>query len=381
MKKWLLLFIISLIILPMSTFHLSAEQTQTLYHIYDEYGIELTQREDVEIGDRFIDKNFNEYEIYLIDKTTGRARAQYKKTYPRPNITRKNNIEPIASKPKSIALYMTHNDESYIIGDGTESIYGAGGIHDVAKTLKDSLSSYKINVTLDETLHVPHNSSAYSRSNVTAKRLLESKPDALFDIHRDGASRQTYVTTVDGKEQSKIRIVLGQSNPNSAQNLEFALYLLSVAEVDYPWLFHDIYWGKGHYNQALSNKALLFEMGTHTIEKSYVLESAKALAEVINTTLYKTTVSPDQGDLTIGTPDSPNNPTLNDKLENDNQFNSTNPAENPNADNSKSTTLLWPIITVPVIIGTIILIAVIFTQDRRRDRQKKVNDNNKNDKK
>lgn len=339
MKKLMVLFLIPLLLFSNASAKTYAEEIGIIYQIYDENDQPLTQREDVEIGDKFIDKNFNEYEVYLVDETTGTAKAKYTQTYPKPNIIKKDGLEQISATPKKIAMYMTHNDESYILGDGTESVYGAGGIHDIAKVLKSALNNYGVSVTLDETLHIPHNSSAYTRSNVTAQKLMQDSPDAIFDIHRDGASRSYYLTTVDGKEHSKVRIVLGQSNANSQKNLEFAIYLLSVAEVECPWLFKDIYWGKGHYNQALSNKALLFEMGTHTIEKSYVEESARELAKVINATLYKTTVDEDDNTLTIGG-NKNNNQTVNDKLE---EQSSINPL---------------PVILIPSFIG---LTAITFT--------------------
>lgn len=346
--KWLSIILIFLcLITPCGHCVYADVNTINIYQIYDENGVELTQRENVVIGDKFIDKNFNEFEVYLIDESNLLAKARYTKTYKRPNIVKKGEFESISSKPKKIALYMTHNDESYLIGDGVDSVYGAGGIHDVAKELKKGLEEYGINVSLDETLHIPHNSSAYSRSNVTAVRLLQDKPDAIFDIHRDGASRKYYVANVDGKERSKIRIVLGQSNVNSSENLEFALYLLSVAEIECPWLFHDIYWGKGHYNQALSNKALLFEMGAYTIEKDLVLDSSKELAKVLNTALYKTTI--DDDNLTIGDEYSSEKPTINEKFnsENQNKFN-------------------WLIVILPSIVGlAAIIIAVAFGQKKK----------------
>lgn len=319
MKKFLIVLIMLLIYCYPTTLPatLAAEEDGIIYQIYDEYGFALTQRQGVEVGDKFIDSGLNEYEIYLVDEANNTAKAKFIQTYEKPKVTKKT-VEKISTTPKKIALYMTHNDESYLIGDGTSSVYGAGGIHDIAKTLKSSLESYGIDVTLDETLHIPHDSKAYTRSNVTAVKLIKEKPDAIFDIHRDGASRSTYVTTANGKEHSKVRIVLGQSNANNQENLQFALYLMSVAEVECPWLFHDIYWGKGHYNQALSNKAILFEMGTYTIEKDYVQETAKELARVINATLYKTTVS-ENNDLTInGT--STSEPTVNEALENKSSF-------------------------------------------------------------
>ncbi len=351
MKKLIILFLIAFLLLPVTQIPTSAEEIGIVYQIYDENDILLTEREDVETGDKFIDKNFNEFEVYLVDNTNLTAKAKYTKTYPKPNITKKSNLEQISAKPKKIAMYMTHNDESYILGDGTESVYGKGGIHDIAKLIKSELAKYNVTATLDETLHIPHNSTAYSRSNATAQRLLKDSPDAIFDIHRDGASRQYYLTKYNGKEHSKVRIVLGQSNSNSKKNLEFALYLMSVAEVECPWLFHDIYWGKGHYNQALSNKALLFEMGTHTIEKSYVEESAKELAKVINSTLYKTTIDESDNSLTIGGEQN-NNSTLNNKLEN-NQIN------------------LLPVILIPSLIGVMAISFAVTTHYMKKKKPKK----------
>ena len=74
---------------------------------------------------------------------------------------------------------------------------------------------------------------------------------------------------------------------------------MTVAEELYPWLIKDIYYATGHYNQALSNKSLLFEMGSHLVEKNLVLESVAPLADVINTTVFGTTVNEESGDLTI----------------------------------------------------------------------------------
>ena len=213
MKKAIVAFLLVLLILLSGEQNLptfAAEEDGIIYQICDEYGYPLTERQGVEVGDKYIDESLNEYEIFQVDESRGVAKAKYIQTYQKPKIIKKN-VEKISTTPKKIALYMSHNDESYLIGDGTSSVYGPGGIHDVGKTLAGALRDYGIDVTLDETLHIPHDSKAYTRSNVTAKRLMESNPDAIFDIHRDGASRNTYFTTADGKERSKIRIVLGQS--------------------------------------------------------------------------------------------------------------------------------------------------------------------------
>lgn len=285
------------------------------YVVTTSNGEYLFERSDVFVGDNYISKNFKMYEIVSVNSNNKTAVAVFIKDLKRPEINVNPNPSQISATDKKICLYMTHNDESYVPTDGYDSVYGAGGIHDVAKKLKNELELMGISVTLDETLHIPHNSSAYSRSSVTAKGLLKNySPDALFDIHRDGVSRKFYATEGGGKQRSKIRIVVGQANPNKEQNLEFATYLMSVAEEKYPWLFTDIYFAKGHYNQALTNKALLFEMGTYLIEKELVYASVYPLADVINTALYNTTVNEQTGNITIGGDVSSTQPTVNEYL-------------------------------------------------------------------
>ena len=158
------------------------------------------------------------------------------------------------------------------------------------KSLKIEFEKLGYEVFFDETLHLPHDSKAYSRSELTAKKLLAQNPDALFDIHRDGVSRSVYVKNVDGVERCKVRIVVGQANPNKEANLQFAMFLVSVSKEICPWLFLDIYYAKGHYNQELTSKGLLFEMGTYLAEKEIVLNSTPFLANVVDKTLFSTVV-------------------------------------------------------------------------------------------
>jgi stage II sporulation protein P len=303
------------------TTYAALSTSETNYLVYDEDDKFLFERISVEVGDIYISKNFKQYQVYVVNQTTRTARAKFIKQIQKPNITKKSNQTIDTSPNKKIALYLTHNAESYLIGDGTDSIYGKGGIHDIANKLSNELKKQGVNVELSENLHLPHNSLAYSRSKVTAEKLLNNKPDAIFDIHRDGVSRQTYAKVVNGQEKSMVRIVVGQANPNKNKNLAFAMWLLSVAETTHPWLFLDIYFAKGHYNQNLLEKSLLFEMGTYTIEKDLVIESVEPLANVIYSTLYATTIN-NEGDLVIGgeagTDSQTINQILNQDSENDN---------------------------------------------------------------
>ena len=188
---------------------------------------------------------------------------------------------------KLIAMYVTHSDESYVPSDGTQSVNGQGGIYDVAREFRDALQQQGIDVILDESTHLPHDSGAYRRSRQTAERLLQKRPDAIIDIHRDGIPDQSeYACSIDGENVSRVRLLVGRGNQNSSVNREFAKQMKAVADKQYPGLVKDIFIGKGTYNQDLAPHAILLEFGTHTISKERVLNSADMMAKVVSNTLY-----------------------------------------------------------------------------------------------
>lgn len=318
MKK--IITLIVLIFLAMSLFlsnnyEIYAETDGIIYTVFDENNSFLFEKEDVEVGDNYLSKDFKYYEIINTDKNTHKGIARFIKNVKQPKVGKSLLPSPIKVERKVICMYMTHNDESYVPTDGVDSVYGNGGIKDVALAFKSELEKRMVDVYFDDTLHIPHDTSAYSRSLNTAKKLQNNyNPDAIFDIHRDGASRAYYVTKVDGKERGKVRIVVGKANPNMSLNEEFATYLMSIGNELYPWLFTDIYYARGHYNQSLDSKAILFEMGSHLTEKELEIESMKELADVVTTALYDTTID-NSGDLTIGGVDSENVLTINKALD------------------------------------------------------------------
>lgn len=334
MKKFIILiFLFSIFVFPFSSvsaFALDGEVGEN-YLIYNENQELICEKSSVEVGDSFITRDFNEYEIIEIENH--RAVAKFVCKLDIPKIKRNENINhknrsARGELSKKICLYMTHNDESYRPTDGYDSVYGAGGVHDVAKRFKYELNRKDIDVVLDETLHIPHNSSAYSRSGVTAKRLLnEERPDAMFDVHRDGVSKSYYYYNDGKNDYSKIRIVVGKSNSNFDENYQFAQNLFALGNSMYPWLFSDIYLGKGHYNQALQPTNLLFEMGTYLIEKEYVYNTLPLLANVVDTLLFSSNVD-EEGDITIDK-DAP--------ATNDSPIIITPPSNNTNADQNQQT--------------------------------------------
>jgi stage II sporulation protein P len=187
---------------------------------------------------------------------------------------------------KLIALYHTHNDESYVPSDGTYSIYGSGGIHQVGASLKAALEQKNINVIHSENLHLPHDRGAYRRSRDTALELLQRSPDVIFDIHRDAAPSDVYAAKIDDQWVTKIQFVVGRQNPSAVVTRRFAYDMKSLADDIYPGLVKGVFMGWGNYNQDLTPLNLLLEVGGHQNSRRAAEESMALFADVVAKYFY-----------------------------------------------------------------------------------------------
>lgn len=298
MKKLLFPLLLALL-LPIKT---ARADESTVYTAYDEQGQALfTLAGAIAEGDEYISAGNMLYRIERIEGVRAQAKCIGEESMPDISwldtglaqavfAPAHASVTAASSKTngkKLIAMYVTHSDESYVPSDGTQSIEGQGGIYDVAREFRDSLQQKGIDVILDESTHLPHDSGAYRRSRRTAERLLQKRPDAIIDIHRDGIpDASEYATEIQGENASQVRLLVGRSNQNSEVNRTFAKQIKAVADKKYPGLIKDIFIGKGNYNQDLSPNAILLEFGTHTISKERVLNSTGVMADVISTTLY-----------------------------------------------------------------------------------------------
>ncbi len=165
---------------------------------------------------------------------------------------------------KAIAIYHTHNAESFVPSDGTHSIDGRGGIHEVGRAFQKALEEKGIKALFSEDLHTPHDRAAYRRSRQTVLELLEQEPDAIFDVHRDAAPPEAYATKVDSVPATQILFVVGRQNPQMPVNRQFALDLKSISDQIHPGLVKGVLLAQGNYNQDLTPLKLLLEVGAHT---------------------------------------------------------------------------------------------------------------------
>ena len=276
----------------------AADTTKKYYTVYADSKKEkvlFLRGDEVSVGDRYLSGNNKLYEIESVDSKEKIAIAKFLKDEILPEISvqnETNNNKAAAASTKKIGVYHTHNDESYFTPDGIDSVYGKGGIHDVGKKFVSELNNIGVETVYREDLHLPHNSGAYTRSQVTATALLDSGATAIFDLHRDSTKRSEYLTKVDGKQMSSVRMVVGSSSKNYEENKKFAYTIKSYADKTYPGLIKDIYFGKGNYNQGLTTKAMLFEMGCENIEKDLVLKTTPYLAKTVTAVLFGTSTTP-----------------------------------------------------------------------------------------
>ena len=235
------------------------------------------------------------YEVVEIDETRRIARTELVELV-KPEVFRWNELQKelgLAAIEGSeqgergqIALYHTHNAESYVPTDGAESVNGKGGIHRVGEAFADALGDLGVTVDHSQTLHLPHDRGAYRRSRETVLELLADHPDAVFDVHRDAAPQSAYAIELGDEWVTRVMFVVGRQNQNLGINRKYAQSLKAIADDLYPGLVRGIFYGRGNYNQDLSPLSLLLEVGAHTNSRPAAERGISLFAEVVDLYFY-----------------------------------------------------------------------------------------------
>jgi len=265
------------------------EREEGYYVIVNEKGDTLlTTGLQVTVGDRFIAEDDREYEVQTVegDKAWARKVSGQAGGVPRGSPLHSSMGPPPtvdASGPAgatTVVIYHTHSGESYAPSDGSAEIPGHGGIFQVGAAFRDGLKAEGLNAIQSSQVHDPHDNLAYDRSRRTAAALIARyRPAAIFDVHRDSAPPQAYEKTVSGEKVTSVMFVVGRQNPNMQANLAFAKDLKAAADRDHPGLVRAIYFGQGRYNQDLSPRALLIEVGSETNTKAEAERGVALLAD------------------------------------------------------------------------------------------------------
>lgn len=249
------------------------------YSLIDSAGKELfTTGIALSVGDEFISEHGTIYRVNALEGLTARC-APVGTTGQ--DVSQVTAAEAGPTTAGNIAIYHTHSDEAYEPTQGADSIPARGGVMAVGESLKAALLQKGVKVIHDTSSHEPHDAGSYQRSRRTALRLLAQRPSALIDLHRDAGPASTYRRTIAGQDAAGMTIVIGKQNPKYAANMDFAQRLKSVADKMYPGLIRGILTTKGNFNQDLSERALLIEVGTEKNSMEEAQKGAGLLANVI----------------------------------------------------------------------------------------------------
>jgi len=210
----------------------------------------------------------------------------------------------LATDPQFV-IYHTHDCEAYNMT--STSVYEEIG---EARTNDDNYSVIRVGQELtnqlyqqceikglqDTTSHeYPTLSTAYSRSLTTASAYDEVYEDiVLLDIHRDAYTKNSWdpaYVMIDGKKVARILIVVGkgegyEERGDYTQNLAYAKELTETLNKIHPQLARPVKIKEGRYNQHLSSKALLIEVGHHKNTLDEALAATEYLAQALNETFF-----------------------------------------------------------------------------------------------
>ncbi len=270
--------------------HALSEREEGFFVLKDEATGEviMSTARVLQVGDQFIDGRNRSYLISRIDQDTAWAgrTAEESATTPESRPAGNRAAVPDRAEKELVGIYHSHGAESYVPSDGSESKDAGGGIIEVGSSFSRALQQKGITVEHVKDTHVPHDAGAYNRSRRTATKLVADNLDAVFDVHRDAVPPEEYDRDIDGRDLVQIMMVIGRQNQNVNSNKSFAEGLKKVADAQHPGLIKGILLAQGNFNQDLSPRAILIEVGAHTNTKEQAEQSVALFADVVNTYLY-----------------------------------------------------------------------------------------------
>ncbi|EGO62878.1 stage II sporulation protein P [Acetonema longum] len=282
-RQIILLTLLGLLLWLPTTVKAENELADSAYFtVVDEAGnIILETGMEVRVGDQFIDEDDRLFEITTVEDKKAHAVRQPETGA----LELFDDAVPAQASPTPnaplIAVYHTHTDESYIPTDGTDSQKGRGSIMKVGDAFVARLQELGYRVVHSKTLHDPHDANAYYRSRRTAVKLLNNRPAALFDVHRNSAPLRTYYITIGGKEATKMLLVVGRQNQYRMTTQGFARRVKAAVDAKYKGLIRGIFLAHGNYNQDLSPRALLLEVGTQFNKRAVAERSIQLFADAL----------------------------------------------------------------------------------------------------
>ncbi len=209
-------------------------------------------------------------------------------------------VKEIDKEPE-VYLYNTHQGETYE-GKALEGYNITPGVMMASYIFQNKLADYNVkalvmedNITDYLNLNNMKYSKSYNASRKFLKEALENNQDLklIIDIHRDSVPKDKSTTIINGKPCAKILFVIGEEYETYEENLKMTNIINDKIKEKYPDLTRGIITkgGKGSngiYNQDLSPKITLMEIGSHQNKIDEVLNTIDLIAPIIGEYINET---------------------------------------------------------------------------------------------
>ncbi|MBP3040608.1 stage II sporulation protein P [Bacillaceae bacterium Marseille-Q3522] len=208
---------------------------------------------------------------------------------------------PPTAKTETVFIYHSHNLEAFlpllkdadspnkaISSDERVNVVGLGkrltanlqtkGIGTVHNTTNINAELLKRGLTYSDSYDVSKEivQEAYANNN---------QLKYFIDIHRDNLRKDKTTVTINGEDYAKLYFIVGKEHRNYERNLAFTEKLNEELKKRYPGISRGVYIksyhdGNGVYNQDISDRAILLELGGVDNELEELWKSIDAFSEV-----------------------------------------------------------------------------------------------------
>jgi stage II sporulation protein P len=196
------------------------------------------------------------------------------------------------SDEPQVLIVHTHATESYL--PASEGNYhtkeAENSVRDVGNVLAETLKAEGIAAVHDQTLHdSPSYNQSYSRSYTTITEMLKKYPTikCVIDLHRDAIASDSPAATVSvsGKTCARYSYVVSNAVPTYSDNLTFINAMNETASEEYSGFTGKILERGYRYNQDLSSKYMLLEIGYNRNRIEDARNTAEVFAKILADTL------------------------------------------------------------------------------------------------
>ncbi len=205
------------------------------------------------------------------------------------------NYTPPAKKTTApqILIVHTHATESFS-GTDNRTTDCTKNMVSVGQHLAEKLTDYGFSVLHDKTLHDhPNYNGSYVASAQTIEQYLKKYPsiEIVLDLHRDGiampdGTKVPVLSVQKGVKVAQMMLVVGTNtnleHTDWKENLKFAAGLYAAVEQNFPGVMRPLNIRKERFNQQLSPRSVIVEIGSN----GNTLQEAKNAAEVLAEAIY-----------------------------------------------------------------------------------------------